>query len=218
MIKNRTTQIVFQTVYLVLGFIGIIGSLGYFYGRFSNEFYTKYTSLSNYICVGVMVACFIQTLKASGRKQDGYVEVAPKFYFMCNIMILVTCLVYNILLAKEYSVADYFLSLSNLTNHLILPIMFVLHWILFYEHGNTKWYYPLLSLIIPLVYVIFILIRAAILGAGYSGTLYPYFFLNVPKLGWGGFFGWILILIVIFTILSYIIFALDNISRWKNKK
>lgn len=218
MIKNRTAKLVFQTTYLVLGLIGILGSLGYFYGRFSNEFYIKYTSISNYICVGVMIACFIQTIKASNKNQDEYVSTCPKFYFMCNIMILVTFLVYNILLAKENSVSEYFLSISNLTNHLILPIMFVLHWVLFYEHGKTKWYYPLLSLILPLVYVAFILIRAAILGSNYSGTLYPYFFLNVAKLGIGKFIIWILALVLIFTILGYIIFALDNLKRRNYKK
>lgn len=221
MIRNRTAQIIFQTVYIVLGFIGFIGSLGYFRASFNTNFYLYYTNLSNYICTGVMIACFVQTIRASIRKEDGYVTVSPKFYFMSIIMILVTCLVYNFLLAKsDYnSFGEYCLAISNFCNHLILPIMFVVHWILFYEHGKSKWYYPLLCVIIPLIYVLLIVIRALILGANYTGLKYPYFFLNVDKLGWGGFFGWVFALICIFVVLGYIIYICDNIAKWiRNRK
>ncbi len=220
MIKNRTSQIIFQTVYLVLGFIGIIGSLGYFKASFNNEFYLWYTNLSNYICVGMMVACFVSTIKASLKKEDGYVNTAPKFYFMCIIMILVTCLVYNFLLAKDdyNSFGEYCLAISNFCNHLILPIMFVVHWILFYEHGKTRWYYPLLCVIMPLIYVIFIVVRALILGANYTGVKYTYFFLNIDNLGWGGFFGWVIGLICIFVALGYIFYLFDNLKKWIRKR
>ena len=168
----------------------------------------------------VMVLMFISlvfTINAANKKEDSCVTFAPKFKFMCNILILVTCLVYNILLAKnEHTVFTYFTTPSNLLNHLILPIMFVLDWVLFYEHGKTKWYYPLLCTILPLVYVVYILVRAVIVGSSYSGTIYPYFFLDLSTLGWGGFIGWVSILFVIFVVLGYIIYVCDNFVKFKN--
>lgn len=216
-VNNKLAHIIYQTIYVVLGFVGILGSFGYFSAKFNSDFYVYYTNLSNYLCFGMMLTALIISIK-NFNKDNKPVSIAPAFKFMCMIMITVTCLVYNILLAKENSVSDYFLSLSNLTNHLILPIMFILDWVLFYEHGKTKWYYPLLSLIMPLVYVLFIMIRASILQGAKNTILYPYFFLNIPNLGIGLFFAWLIGLITIFVILGYLIYALDNINNWKNKK
>lgn len=218
MVKNKLTQIIFRTIYLVLGVIGILGSFGYFGCSFNGEFYVYYTNLSNYICIAFIAISLVQTIKSFKKEQYGYTTANPTFKFVSMIMIIVTCLVYNILLAKDYSVGDYFLSISNLTNHLILPIMFVLDWILFYEHNKVRWYYPLLSVVMPLIYVVFVLIRALILGASYTGTLYPYFFLNVANLGWGGVIGWIFALVAVFVALGYIIYLLDHLGRFKKKK
>lgn len=222
MIKNRSIQLIYQTVYIVLGVIGFIHSLGYFSQSFNFDFYLYYTNLSNYICLGIMIAIFVSTIKSANKKEDGFVQVAPKFKLMCVIMILVTCLVYNFLLARENGVYNYFMSIGNLTNHLILPIMFVLDWVLFYEHGKVKWYYPLLCTIMPLIYVAFIIIRALIInatiGVGYSGLLYPYFFLDASTLGWGGVIGWVFALLIIFIAIGYIFYAFDNLKRWKENR
>ncbi len=217
MIKNRTTQLVFQTVYCVLAIIGFIHSLGYFNAKFNSHFYVYYTNLSNYICLGMMLAVLIGTIRSANKKEDGYCNTAPTFNFMCVILIMVTFFVYNILLAKDSSVVDYFTSLNNMLMHVILPIMFVLNWVLFYEHGKMKWYWPLLCVIMPLIYVAFILIRAAMIGTSTNTILYPYFFLNVAELGWAGFFAWIMVLLVVFVALGYLLYLLDNIRNIKAK-
>jgi len=217
MIKNRNVQLLFQTIYCTLGVIGFLASLGLFDAEFNSDFYVYYTNLSNYICLGFMFASLVFTVKAANKKEDGACTLAPAFKFMCMIMIAVTFLVYNILLAKDKTPVEYFTSLSNLTLHLILPIMFILDWVLFYEHGKTKWSYPLLSLIMPLVYVALILIRSAIVNHETTPVVYPYFFLNVDNLGWGGFFTWLIILITIFIIIGYLIYILDHIKQIKEK-
>lgn len=219
MIKNTTFRILYQTIYVVLGFLGVIGSVGYFENSFSGEFYVYYTNLSNYICLGIMVACLVQTIKINRKKQDELCTVLPLFKFLCVIMILVTFLVYNILLSSGKTASEYFSSPSNLLMHLILPLMFIADWIMFYEHGKVRWFYPLLSTIMPLVYVILILIRAGIIGAANISVkiLYPYFFLNVDNLGWGGFFAWIGILVAIFIFIGYIFYFFDNFKLFKQK-
>lgn len=217
MIKNRLVQVIFQVVYLTLAIFGIIGSLGYFNRSFNSDFYAYYTNLSNYICIGAIIAAFVSTVKKTNKGEQGYVDIAPAFNILCVILILVTFLVYNALLAKDNSVADYFLSPSNLIMHVILPVMFIAHWVLFYEHGKLRWYHPLLCTVMPLVYVGFILIRAAILSNVEDAMRYPYFFLNVDKLGWGGFFMWIAILLAVFVFIGYLFFFFDNFTYFKNK-
>lgn len=217
MIKNRLAQVIFQVIYCTLSVFGILGSLGYFSRDFNYDFYAYYTNLSNYVCMGVIVAAFVQTVRKANAGEKGYVSVAPTFNVLCVILILVTFLVYNILLAKENSAADYFLSPSNLLLHVILPVMFILHWVLFYEHGKMRWYHPLLCTVMPLVYVAFVLVRAEILKNAAGAMLYPYFFLNVAKLGWGGFFMWIGILLSAFILIGYIFWFFDNFKYFREK-
>lgn len=217
MVKNKLTQVIFQVVYCTLGVFGILGSLGYFNAEFNEDVYLYYTNLSNYICLGFMVAALIVTAKKAYRNETGAVKVAPTFNFLCVIMILVTCLVYNLLLAKEKTVAQYFLSPSNLLLHVILPIMFIVHWAVFCEHRTLRWFHPLLCTVMPLIYVVIILIRSAILHGKTSGLLYPYFFLNVDKLGWGGVIGWVAALLVAFIAIGYLFYFFDNFQTFKQK-
>ena len=55
------------------------------------------------------------------------------------------------------------------------------------------------------------------LCSAYSGTLYPYFFLNVERLGFGGVALWVIILVVIFIALGYILFMFDRFQMIKGK-
>lgn len=210
MIKNRTTQIIFQTIFCTLGVLGVFYSLNIFSGKFNPNFYVYYTHISNYICLGLMIACLVRTVRSANKKEDGLCNTAPTFTFMSVVLITATFLVYNILLASQNSVYDYFTTISNLLLHVILPIMFVLNWVLFYEHGNSKKFWPLLCLIMPLGYLAFILIRAAIIGGAQNPVIYPYYFLDIGKIGVGGFFMWIGILLVGFLLISYIYYLLDK--------
>ena len=92
MIKNRTAQLIFQTVYCTLGIVGCIACLGIFddISRFRWDFYVYFTNLSNFLCLGVMIAALVQTVK---RKVDGYVTTAPLLKFIGMLGILLTFLV-----------------------------------------------------------------------------------------------------------------------------
>ena len=116
------------------------------------------------------------------------------------LMILLTFFVFNVLLADDRTLVEN-LSVSSLLLHVALPIMFVLDWILFYERRQTKWYYPLLSILVPLVYVIFIYLRAFILN-GKGEVIYPYFFFNINEIGLIGVGKWILILLIAFVVVK----------------
>ena len=65
MIKNRTAQLIFQTVYCTLGMVGFIASLGIFdnINLLRWDFYVHFTNISNFFCIGVMLTALIQTAK-----------------------------------------------------------------------------------------------------------------------------------------------------------
>ena len=65
MIKNRTAQLIFQTIYCTLGLVGVVASLGIF-DNVSNirwDFYVHFTNISNFFGLGIMVTCLFQTIK-----------------------------------------------------------------------------------------------------------------------------------------------------------
>ena len=223
MIKNRTAQLIFQTVYCTLGLIGIIASLGIFDNIHAIrwDFYVHFTNISNFLCIGVMVSSLIQTAK---KREDSYVTTAPLLKFIGMLGILLTFLVFNIMLAGAAGrdpQANW--RIGSLCFHVVLPIMYIADWFLFYERRKTKWYYPIASIGFPLAYVIFLLIQAIVLKFDSSilipttttPLIYPYFFVNIDTQGVFGVLMWIGILSVAFAAVGFAFFGLDRIGKKK---
>ena len=216
MIKNRTAQLIFQSFYCAIGLIGIIASFGIFDDVLNPrwDFYVHFTNLSNYLCIGVMLAGLIQTAK---KKADSYVSTAPFLKFIGVLAILLTFLVFNFLLAGQPDrdpQANW--RIASISFHVILPIMYVLDWILFYEHKKVRWFLPLASVVFPVLYVAFVYIRAAIVNFNPEVPyLYPYFFLNLETLGVAGVAKWVLILFAGFIALGYIFYGIDKLIKSK---
>ena len=223
MIKNRTAQLIFQTIYCTLGFVGIIASLGIFdnINTIRWDFYVHFTNISNFLCIGVMVAGLIQTVK---KKEDGYVSAAPLLKFIGMLGILLTFLVFNIMLAgAEGRDPQANWRIGSLLFHVALPIMYIADWFLFYERKKSKWYYPVASIGFPLAYVIFLLIQAIILKFDSSilipttttPLIYPYFFVNIDTQGVPGVLMWVGILSAAFIAVGFAFFGLDRLGNKK---
>lgn len=224
MIKNRTAQLIFQTIYCTLGFVGIVASFGIFddITAFRWDFYVYFTNISNFLCIGIMFADLIQTVK---KKEDSFVTTAPLMKFIGMLGILLTFLVFNIMLAGNRD-PQLNWRIGSLTFHVVLPIMYVAHWFLFYERKKCKWFYPLASVAFPLAYLVFIFIHAAIMKFDTSvllpGTttplIYPYFFVNLETQGVAGVAKWITILLTALVAVGFIFLGLDKIGKKKVQK
>ena len=226
MIKSRTAQLIYQTVYVTLGLVGIVASLGIFDNMhlIRWDFYVHFTNISNFLCVGVMLAALIQTVR---KKEDSFVSAAPLLKIIGMLGILLTFLVFNIMLAGAKGrdpQANW--RVGSLIFHVILPVMYIADWFLFYERKKCKWYYPIASIAFPLAYVIFLLIQALILKFDSSilipttatPLIYPYFFVNLDTQGVPGVFMWIGILSVAFVAVGYLFFGLDRLQKKKLDK
>ena len=223
MSKNRTAQLVFQTIYCTLGLVGCIASLGIFDNikMIRWDFYVHFTNISNFLCFGVMLAALIQTAK---KKEDSYVTTAPMLKFIGMLGILLTFLVFNIMLAgAEGRDPQANWRVGSLAFHVVLPILYIVDWFLFYERKKCKWYYPRVSVAFPLGYIAFLLIQAVILKFETSilipttttPLIYPYFFVNLETQGVSGVLMWIGILVVAFISVGYLFFGLDRIGKKK---
>ena len=216
MIKNRTTQLIFQSFFCAIGLVGIVASFGIFDDVLSPrwDFYVHFTNLSNYLCIGIVFAELVQTAK---KETDSFVSAAPFLKFIGVLAILLTFLVFNFLLAGQPdrdSQANW--RVASICFHVILPIMYVFDWILFYEHKKVRWFYPLASVIFPVLYVVFVYVRAAILNFNPEAPyIYPYFFLNLETQGIAGVAKWVVILFAGFIALGYIFLGIDKIMKSK---
>ena len=221
MVKNRTAQLIFQTIYCTLGLVGFVSCFGIFedVNTIRWDFYVHFTNISNFLCIGVMLCALIQTAK---RKDDGLVTAAPVLKFIGMLGILLTFLVFNIMLAgAEGRDPQANWRVGSLLFHVVLPIMYIADWFLFYERKKCKWYYPIASIAFPIGYIIFLLIQAIILKfdstilipTTTTPLIYPYFFVNLDSQGVSGVLMWIGILSAAFVLVGFVFFGLDKIGK-----
>ena len=222
--KNRNAQMIYQTVYCTLGLVGCVACLGIFdnINQIRWDFYVHFTNISNFLCIGVMLAALIQTAK---KKEDSYVSAVPVLKFIGMLGILLTFLVFNILLAgAEGRDPQANWRIGSLLFHVLLPILYIADWFLFYERKQCKWYYPLVSIAFPLGYVAFLLIQAIILKFDASilipttttPLIYPYFFVNLDTQGVSGVLMWIGILSAAFVAVGFLFFGIDKLGKKRN--
>lgn len=221
---NLLTQAIYRIVFCVISALACVLSLGYFsrvYGSaeftFSHDFWQYYTNLSNYYCLGIGIAVCAGTVKKLRNGETrGYNTVAPTLKFCGVVMIMVTFLVYTILLGEPLKL-EFWNSLGNLSYHIVAPIMFIVDFFIFDRHRQIKILDPVKCTFMPLGYVVYILVYGAICRAANLNFEYPYFFLNVDKLGYGGVIGWVAILLVVFIAIGYVLFVYDKLVRTDGK-
>ena len=217
MVKSKKAQLIFRIIYVLIGIVGIIGSFGTFRGNYNPNWYLMFTNISNYICFFVMLSLLCYTARDMRKGiTHGETSQAPLFRFCTCIMILITFLVFNTLLGNPFTSA-YWTDIQSLIMHLILPVMFIVDYMLFSKKRSVNVFAPLYACIMPLIYVLFILIRAeALLGTG--AFVFPYYFLDFQSIGWGAVVLFLFILMLVFVGFGYLLWAYDKLVRKDNGK
>jgi hypothetical protein len=88
--------------------------------------------------------------------------------------------------------------------HDAIPALYPLYWLAFHPKGRLRWIDPIVWLIYPVVYFAYILLRGAAFG------VYPYPFVDVIKLGYGGVAFNALLFLAAFFCLGLIFAAVDR--------
>ena len=107
------------------------------------------------------------------------------------------------ILGGPQNVSAWYLWIPELTAHTLSPILGVLFWYRCVEKGEVNGRHPFIWLIYPLAYLFYWLIRGPLVG------YYPYFFVDVNLLGYGGVAIWSGALIVVFLVLGSIMWRVD---------
>lgn len=212
------TQMIYRIVLCCVSALAVLFTFNFVYvgqGPFEPtwETFKYYTCISNYFVFVVSVIVLADNVRRvrTGEKY-GFNRRIRLLKFMTTVMILVTFLVVIVLLGNPFTLA-FWRDFANVCYHVAAPALFLLDFFLFDEHRSVSVFAPLLSAVLPLLYVVYIFL----LGAFIPDFTYPYFFLDVNAIGYGGVAVWLLILLAVFLALGYLMWLYDKLVRVNGK-
>ena len=175
-----------------------------------------YTLQSNILCLIAFIYYLVHEIRKKEYKNDIYYLIKGAIV----IAIIITALVYRIALAptgfemaslekavNNNQIADFFV-------HTLSPILVVLDYFIFDEKGRFKGYYPIIWLVIPLNYILYVYTYSNHGGRFYSiggSRKFAYFFLDYNAIGYMGVFKWIMLFSIFILMISYLLVVFDYI-------
>lgn len=199
----------------------IFGVLGIYYGSLKggNSFVTMYyyTVLTNFVCIFTALFFLVKNSTHKMFSLDRENRLNVYTYIIC-VSIFIVAFTYNFIIAPYhgFSLSDY--GLDNLLFHIVVPILFIVDWLLFYKKSNLSAKCVLYSAIPFAVYMVFIYSRALIFKTkifigtkGCASSLYPYFFMDYGNLGIVPVIKYIFILFILILISAGVLF---KVGKW----
>ncbi len=184
LLDNRYFHLGIYILYIILGTTGIIFSYVGWFVNIHNEFYILFTNQTNIIgviCVSCLLASAVIDIanKDINSRENRFVN----FAFCCFIYLTITMILYNVFSPDGHIFTIKFWSTVQCpVLHLFAPVLFVFIFLGFTNKDKISKWIPLFVIIYPLLYSIFIFVRAAILGdveefeiSGYIKFPYPIF-------------------------------------------
>jgi hypothetical protein len=163
------------------------------------NYFSFFTILTNILTASVFTAVAFQP-------KDGWGKwlCRPSVQAATAVYIAIVGMVYQLLLRQLWNpqgaqwVADVLL-------HSIVPVGYVVYWLLFAPRVGLSWKDSVTWLIYPGAYLVYILGRGAVSG------LYPYPFVDVKVLGYGGVLARAGLLLLVFLGMGLLVVA---VGRW----
>lgn len=218
--NNLFVQMVYRIIMLCVSAFAVIFTLHIFYvGDNPHDaswyIFTQFTVISNWLVFASTLITVIENIKrVYAGERYGFINKAKVLRYTATLMIIVTFIIYTCVLGKPWT-ANFWLSLDNLTYHVIMPVLFGVDFFLFTEHKTLTLVDFAKTLITPSVYFCFVMI----LGACIPGFKYPYFFFDPARSGYGTVFLWLLLLAGSYTFLSIMLWLYDKLvkidGKWK---
>ena len=163
-----------------------------------------FTILSNVVVLVVMTALTVRPGLFTRADRVGTVWRTLRLDSV--LMIVITGVVYNLLLAGgEKAGWD---ALSNTMLHMVVPLVTPVVWIIAGPRGLITGRLIGYSLILPLLWAAYALIRGQVIDA------YPYPFLDVAANGLPSVLGFIGVIVLIAVLLALVLWAIDAGLRW----
>jgi len=168
------------------------------------RFFDYFTITTN---ITVAVTCTIIFLKQG----NGWGKFFSKQQTLTavTVYILVVGLIYNLILRVLWKPEGLQMIVNELL-HSVIPVLFLLYWLVFAPKDQLKWKNAWSWLLYPLVYTIYVFIFGAITG------FYPYPFVDLTQLGPGKTLINVAGVAILFLAFSYLLIAIAKFLSRKN--
>lgn len=133
------------------------------------SFFTILTNLLVAICCTILLTNSNSKIKSFFLKQNRLTAIA--------VYITIVGLVYNFILRFLWNPQGLQWIVDELL-HSVIPLLFIVFWLLIVPKGKLHWKSVLAWLLYPLIYLVFVLLR------GIPSSFYPYPFIDVDKIGY----------------------------------
>lgn len=191
-------------------------------GAFFAQSLIFYTILSNTACLIFFLIAVVATGKQLAEQGiKGPAIICPRFKGAITMMIALTMLGFHFLILRGGVNLGVFANPFNPFNmfpHYIAPLMVILDWALFDARGRFRWFDPLWWLALPTLYLVFALVRAQSgVMIRLVNSLYPYHFIDIDRLGWGGLCSNVLMIAVMCAGIGYLMLGVDRVLFYLGK-
>jgi hypothetical protein len=170
---------------------GIAGAVGRLLDSVS-----YFTEVSNILVAVVLLVLAFRTIRPTAIWRALRMDTL--------VMISVTGLVYQLVLAPGV-VLHGWEHVSNGLVHIIVPILTVVTFLIWGPRGWFRWSTMFTALILPILWLVYALIRGAVIGA------YPYPFMNVANLGLAASLINVSFVLILGLILGLVFWGLDRL-------
>ncbi len=160
------------------------------------RYFSFFTILTN-----ILVALCLTVLLTKPLSKPGKLFSQPKTMTATTVYITIVGIIYNTILRFIWEPTGLQVVVDELL-HSVIPVLFVLYWLLFVPKAELQWRDVLPWLLYPLVYIVYILFRGALSG------FYPYPFIDVSAIGYSKVFLYSVGLCIVFLVVSLILVAI----------
>ncbi|WP_200975533.1 Pr6Pr family membrane protein [Echinicola sp. 20G] len=154
------------------------------------RFFSFFTILTN----ALVTFCFWRE-SISNNPNSNFFFARPGWLTAITIYITMVGFVYQVTLRGVWEPQGLQMVVDELL-HSIIPILVVIYWARYERKDKIRWSQLPWMLIYPLLYLIYILVR------GEFSDFYPYYFIDVNRLGWAKVLQHALLLILTFLVLA----------------
>lgn len=165
------------------------------------RFFSYFTILTN-----LLVAISLTSMMVKPSGSWGKFFSRPPVQAAIALYIGVVGLVYVVALANIWNPVGLQLVADRLL-HYVVPFFFIFYWAFFAPKKSLQWKHPLWWLIYPAAYLVFVLIRGALVNA------YPYYFIDSTQLPWSEVIRNMFVLFAVFAGLGFLLVGISRLFK-----
>lgn len=175
------------------------------YGHDGKSAFDGFITVLSYFTIqsNILVAICSTAVLLAPESKVGRFLGNISFQTAVALYILIVGLTYNTVLRSIWKPEGWFIVANELL-HVVVPVLFTAYWLFIVPKGALRWSSMRSWLIYPLVYLVYTIVR------GVFVNWYPYPFLDVSRLGYGGV---IVNSIMMTIVISFIALVLTGIDR-----